>query len=492
MEAFIPPRQGLGLLTSRWAAFGLFAAGLSFSGCSCDEPIGKLNGQLGLDPEMLDFGDVPVGAEKELPLKLTNKGSYLLTIKSYSATMPFIGPTGTTTLSPSESKTVNVKFHVPALGPATGTLTILDDDPKVPMVEVPLMGNGIEAAVTVDPLRIDFGEIEWTRDTRATERTVTVTNPGTDSFELTALDLTESASAAFTLIPGTAKKTYAPRTSDTFKVSFLPKKMGLVNGRVSIKTTAPNAAEIVVDLLGTGVGPILDLCAGVTGQPELCVSRGDVLRVNLGLIELNAMATGWIRVANIGTRPMRAQGQVNGPVTDFMFAPDVMGAGEFMLNPGMDRRFDITYTAHDYFFDSIIVGFGTNAAERMSATARVEARVRQSDINVSPTGVSTTLEGAVTHDEIPVNIFNCGQSALTLGPITFNQTQGAAGALSLAMVPPNGTVIQPQTCPGAPPGATLKVVFDTTVNGTYGGQITINSSDPVNPVTTVDVTATKR
>ena len=102
MEAFIPPRQGLGLLTSRWAAFGLFAAGLSFSGCSCDEPIGKLNGQLGLDPEMLDFGDVPVGAEKELPLKLTNKGSYLLTIKSYSATMPFIGPTGTTTLSPSE------------------------------------------------------------------------------------------------------------------------------------------------------------------------------------------------------------------------------------------------------------------------------------------------------------------------------------------------------------------------------------------------------
>ena len=42
------------------------------------------------------------------------------------------------------------------------------------------------------------------------------------------------------------------------------------------------------------------------------------------------------------------------------------------------------------------------------------------------------------------------------------------------------------------PHTPLKVVFDTTVNGTYGGQITINSSDPVNPVTTADVTATKR
>lgn len=451
-----------------------------------------LNGQLGVDPEMMDFGQVPVGAEKTLPLKLTNNGNYLLTITNVTASGPFMPLTTTTTLSPSETKTIQVKFHVPALGEQMGTLTITDDDPKKNTVDVPLVGTGIEAAVTVDPLHLDFGEVEWTANSMPVEKTVTVTNPGTDAFDLTAIDLTASASAAFTLNVGTAVRTFAPHATDTFKVSYKPNKLGAVTGAVTVRTTAPNGAAIVVDLTGTGVGPVMDLCAAAGNDPELCVARGDILRVNLGLIELNAAATGHVRVLNRGTRPMRTQGQVNGPVTDFMFAPDITSAGEFILNPGEERRFDINYTAHDYLFDSIVVGFGSDDPQRRSATARVEATVRQSDLNVSPNHIATTLEGAVSHDEISVNLMNCGTSALTLGAITFNQTSGPVAALSLSMVPSNGTVIQPQTCPGSPPGATFKVVFDTTTNGSYAGTITINSSDPVNPMTTVDVMASKR
>ena len=46
-----------------------------------------------------------------------------------------------------------------------GTLSITTDEKDVVPLEVPLIGEGIEAAVRVEPLVVDFGEVLWVANT---------------------------------------------------------------------------------------------------------------------------------------------------------------------------------------------------------------------------------------------------------------------------------------------------------------------------------------
>lgn len=476
------PRSSAGLLV------------LALSGCNCDDQLGGLRGSLVVEPEVLSFGEVPVGAEKQLQLTMRNKGSYLLMLEGLTTAAPFSVASNTSSIGIGGSVTAMAAFRPTAVGAVAGTLTITSNDQEAPTIEVPMSGTGIEAAVVVDPLIVDFGEVLWTTETLIPEkRSVTVTNPGTDSFDLTALELAGDGAGAFTLDPQQAVKTYGPRESQTFEVGYLPNAMGPVEGQVRIRTTAPNGAEIMVTLRGTGVGPVLDLCSTVTGQPEVCGSSGTPPRIDFGLLDRGGSATGQIRVVNTGDRDLTAQGLVQGAATEFTFNPDLATFGEFVLTPGQSQSFAVSYTAADYLFDSIIVAFGTRAAVRSATSLRVEARIRRADINVVPARVTMSLLDQSQHDQVDIGIYNCGQGPLTVSSVALNQTAGPTSAFTLSSAPAAGTVIQPQTdCMNPPAGASFTVAFDSATPGTYTANVAIGSSDPVDPTVNVEITATKR
>jgi hypothetical protein len=473
-----------------WAA--TFAT-MSLAGCQCDDELAQLNGALLLEPPVLDFGRVPVGGEKKLMLTMRNKGEFRLTITGYETALPFVGPTGTATIGTGKTKEIEVAFRSPSIGPHTGVLTITSDDPKVPSVDVPLSGEGIQAAVLVDPLEIDWGEVLWTTQTTRESRTVTITNPGTDSFELTELTLTDPQGGAFELDVGDAIKTYGPGQSETFTVSYLPKAMGPVASSVSIKTTAPLGGEVVVSLRARAVGPILEVCAGPDNGTEACASTG-APRLDFGLVALAQRTTGHVRVMNLGDRELVANASLPTPDPELSFAPDPTTLGMFSVAPGGEQRFDVAYLPADYGFDSINLIIGSNSAVRPSSVVRIDGRAPRAVASSIPGTATFTLSGGANHSQLTIKLTNCGELALVLSQnVALTNPTGPGAAFTLANAPTAGTTIQPGPCqnPDAV-GVDFTLNFDPPANGIYGGVIEVHSNDEMTPIYRINVSGDKR
>lgn len=466
---------------------------LAFTGCSCDETIGGISAQIELMPESIDFGQVAVNSTKDVTLKITNKGTFQLRIEGYEADAPFLAPEGPTIVPTGRSSTVTVGFLPTALGAQQGTLTLTTNDPDAPTIDVPLSGTGIEAAVTVDPTSIDFGEVLWTRTAQPERRTITVTNPGSDSFDLTSLTLVDTASNAFALEGAMAAiKTYAPRASATFEVTYRPNRRGAVNGKIRLTTTTRAAPVIEVPLEAKGVGPEINLCTGVLGGSETCTQRGDRPRIDF-LVDRMAMGQGRVRVINTGDRDLTvSQVLLPGAAAEFSVNPSIMNMAPVVIPAGMERPWDVTYTPADYLFDSVILSFVSDATNTGANSLRMEGRVRRQAIRVIPLGVTLRIEGGVTRSQLPIKIYSCGDFPLTIRSIRVRQTSGPGSVFSLARAPMDGAVLQPTAdCENNPAAAEFDIIFETMTFGNYSAEIDIMSDDPIDSLRTVTVGATK-
>jgi hypothetical protein len=94
--------------------------------------------------ETLDFGQVPAGESRELPLNIVNSGSAHLHVSSVtSSAAEFSTPSGSLQVDPNEAGSVMITFTPPALGEYSATLSIASDDPDRPLLELQLTGEGI-------------------------------------------------------------------------------------------------------------------------------------------------------------------------------------------------------------------------------------------------------------------------------------------------------------------------------------------------------------
>lgn len=471
---------------------GLLLLGLSLGGCNCDETFVGLQGALEVTPAEVDFGKVPVGGEGQQVLTLRNTGTFVLTIEGLEAAAPFVAPTLTTTLAPGRTTEVTAAFRPTALGAASGALSIRTDDPDAPLAEIPLVGEGIEAAVRVEPLLVDFGEVLWVASTTRATREVTITNPGTDSFELTAIELGDDAGGAFGLDARQVVRTFGPGDSDVFEVSYLPVAMGAAMGSVRIETTAPTAPEVVVTLQGTAVGPVMEVCAGLSGN-EACTASGATPEVDFGAVALGTMSSGAIRIQNVGDRELTVQGQLLGSPGDINFAPTFMSLGTFTVPAGSEQLVDVTYAPADYMFDAVNVALGGNAAQRPSQVVPVRGEVPRPKIEVLPRALNFRLQGGSDMAQAPVRIINCGTLDLTVTQaINVNQTSGSPGAFRLMGVPAAGTTVAPSAaCDQTAMGPQFMVVFEPGADGQYQGEITIHSDDPTEATVVVELVGVK-
>lgn len=481
---------------ARWIALALPVAFGTASGCSCDEGLTQLNSVVEVEPMVLDFGKVALNTTKTLPLKVTNKGMIRLDIEGITTETPFVMPQVTTaTIGSLKSVELQVGFAPTALGPFEGSLVMMTDDPDAPTVTVPLMGEGIEAAINVDPNMIDFGEILWSATTEMETQIVTVSNPGTDAFDLTDLVLSEDANGAFTIDPMDAVKTYGPQDSGAFAVSYFPNVMGSVTGMVRFMTTTRQAPEVTIPLAAKAVGPIMELCTNV-GATELCSQNGDTPGINYGLIGRMESQTAQLRILNVGDRDLTINAlQTVRMEEEITFNPGLMGLAGTMIGPGSEQQIDVTYTPEDFLADSEFLSISSNSTFDPQASIRIEGGVRQATIEVVPRGLTFTLTDQAQRSQVSVRIYNCGTEVLTLANApTINQTSGPTQALSIANVPAAGAMLPPQSCdptPQDPPGAQFDVIFETTTSGFYSAEIQIASNDPTEPMVTVTIDATR-
>jgi hypothetical protein len=99
--------------------------------------------RISVNPARLEFGDVIVGQNREMPLTISNTGTGPLNISGFTVGLPVftVIPSLGFRLEPGEQRILNVRLGASSIGPLDATLTIRSDDPASPNLSVPLVAN---------------------------------------------------------------------------------------------------------------------------------------------------------------------------------------------------------------------------------------------------------------------------------------------------------------------------------------------------------------
>jgi hypothetical protein len=159
---------------------------------------------------------------------------------------------GTTTLAPSNSCTVTVRFDPSTTGAKTGTVTVTSPDAFAASAD--LTGAGEQTTITPDNATLDFGSQDVNAGPTSTQ-TATITNSGPKTVNLSSVALTGSQRAQFFRLtdqPATdcaAGTTLAANATCEVRVRFDPSYEGPKSATVAI--TTPDADPASIALVGT-------------------------------------------------------------------------------------------------------------------------------------------------------------------------------------------------------------------------------------------------
>lgn len=108
-------------------------------------------------PRTLDFAQVQVGDADTLVLSVHNAGEATLTVTVAPPGAPFTVDATELSVSPGQTRKLFVGFEPTDLGEARATLRLATNDPDLPLVRVPMVGNGAEPLPMADAGAADAG-----------------------------------------------------------------------------------------------------------------------------------------------------------------------------------------------------------------------------------------------------------------------------------------------------------------------------------------------
>jgi hypothetical protein len=218
-----------------------------------------------VDPLELNFGDVPVGNNKTLHVKIANIGAATLRVDRLPSSCPQFKTEGKEfILDCNKHDSVAVAFSPTAAGPLQCTLSIYSNDPNENPVKVKLLGNGIVPDIAVKPTPINFG----TR-CNAADSIITISNEG--PAPLFVKDLNFSNRVFFT--KHDTAFTVAPGASEPIKIHYAPVRGRPDTCTLSIISNDPDENPFQVPLQGLG------------GQQDLAV---DSTQVNFSIVTVTS------------------------------------------------------------------------------------------------------------------------------------------------------------------------------------------------------------
>lgn len=156
------------------------------------------------------------------------------------------------------------------VGPGSAVAELLTDDPKTPRLPVALRAEGLQGAVSVEPVAGDFGA-----QATGGERTLpfAVRNTGTDVVALA--DVRIVGGGAFWLVDPPARDgngdlpRLLPGQTLSLHVAFKPPGEGEFSGRVEIDSDDPKTPTLTLPLRGTGVRLRLEVDSGMQPPSRL-------------------------------------------------------------------------------------------------------------------------------------------------------------------------------------------------------------------------------
>jgi hypothetical protein len=380
-------------------------------------------------------------------VKLSNSGSGPLSIGSIVASGDFSQNNNCgSSLAANSNCTINVTFNPRALGAVTGALTLNDSAGTSPQL-VKLTGTG-EAPLTVSPTSLTLPSAAVGSTSSAT---VTLTNGQT-----TAMSLSATASADFSVTGGSCSSSLAAGSSCTMTVTFTPDYKGTIKGALDI-TSSSEFSPLTVGLSGAATGgPTVSLKLSPTSLTFSSTGVGGTSAAKT--ITVTNKSTGTITINSISAS------------ADFA----AVGSGATPCGGALAKSasctLSVTFTPSD-----------TGAIKGSVAIATSGAGSPQI------AGMSGTGADPVTL--APTSLTFSGQAVgTTSAPKTVTLTNNSGGTLSISSLVASGDYSATPSG-GTPCGATVaagatcsfSVTFTPNVKGSISGAVTVSNSAPLSP-----------
>ena len=155
-------------------------------------------GQLGANPNRVDFGDVAEGQTETETITVTNTGTSELTISRYSVTGAVFSVSGLsipTTLSAHGSVSFNAEFSPTGTGSSSGSISIVTSPGDATTV-IALTGVGVTSAV----VQLSSASLSFANQTAGTTspvQTVTLSDTGSAALSIASVSISGTDSGDF-------------------------------------------------------------------------------------------------------------------------------------------------------------------------------------------------------------------------------------------------------------------------------------------------------
>lgn len=304
------------------------------------------------DPTSINFGDVPVGTSKTVPVVITNTGAANIDITGiYSSfseikSIPTPSPNSPVTLTPGQIITVAITFTPTTRGNYSGEIVITSNDPVQPSRTLNFTGNSTYATgIDVSPSSIDFGSVPINT---SKEEVLRVRNNGNSVLNVT---ITVTAGTPFTVSKNSF--TLRPGQIETLIVTFNPNQKGIYTGALTVVSDDRNTPKVVVSLRGET--PI-DIEFGLSFFPTI---------MNFGYVQVNTSYERLLRIYNTSANIINVSLTIqNISGNSFVFPSSTITS--FTIIPGESRIIPISFTPTEKINYSGFLFINTN-----TGTARI-------------------------------------------------------------------------------------------------------------------------
>lgn len=270
-------------------------------------------------PAALAFGSGGHLRPDTLSLEVRNDGDGLLSVNYLSTTGDFALADGSPfTLSPGASRTLAVIYRRSAIGDATGTLALLNNDPARPNLQVPLSGSAVGPALSVSPPFLDFGAgLVGAPQTLS----VLVQNLGNATLQVSSVT---SSDAEFRVVPA-GPFSVAPNNWTYLSVEYRRTVPGARSSTVTISSDDAARPVLGIPVQGSAIAPV----------PVLTWSPGTL---DFGADAVGVTSTLSLTLGNTGNAPLTISSlAIDG--SEFVLAE----SGPLVIPAGSQRALDVHY-----------------------------------------------------------------------------------------------------------------------------------------------------
>ena len=202
--------------------------------------------------DSLKYGAVPVSADSDLTVRLTNTGTADLSIRSTAMTgaaeFSIVNGGAAGTLAPNAFRDITLRFAPTSAGNKIAYFILTSNAASSPDT-VALTGVGGAAILSLSSNNLQYGSLVINS---SAEQTLRLTNTGTADLAISTTMLAGANTADFSIINGGGAGTLAPNAFRDVRLRFTPQSRGSKLALLVIASEAASSPDTVT-LLGNGV-----------------------------------------------------------------------------------------------------------------------------------------------------------------------------------------------------------------------------------------------